>query len=266
MKKNAILFMAILFMSFSDTTGDKAQLLLLGSYHMSNPGADVVNMTADDILSEKRQGEIEDLVKKLATFKPTKIAVEVNYGTKEDTALQANYKQYLANNYTLRKNESEQIGFRLAKILGHQKVYAIDASGDFDINKVMGFAMANGMGNKAQNIMQEMQAYIKKENELLSQSKLQAYYQHLNSQEFIEKGMELYHLFLPFTNGKLYPGADLLSDNYKRNLKIVTNLIRIKESSQDKILVIFGSGHIPFFKSILYGSPDFSIVTTGKYL
>ena len=55
----------------------KPTLLVLGSYHFNNPREDFVNPEADDILSEQRQREIQQLVNNLLTFEPTKIAVEV---------------------------------------------------------------------------------------------------------------------------------------------------------------------------------------------
>jgi len=261
-----LLMIAVCFSFTADPGKGKKQLLLLGSYHMTNPGVDVVNLKSDDVLAEKRQKEIELLVKKIAKFKPTKIAVEVTFNSKSDTALQSNYAQYLAGNYTLKKHESEQIGFRLAKMLGHQKVYAINATGDFDMNKVMGFAMNNGMGNEAQALMKEMQGYMKQEEEALAKSTILEHFRHMNTSEFIQKNWEVYQMFLKFNNGKVYAGADLFSDNYKRNLKIVSNLLKLIETNEERILVIYGAGHIPFFKNILNGYPDLEIKDALKYL
>src|ERR687890_818199 len=86
--------------------------LSVGMYHMANPGLDAVNTEADDVLLPKRQKEIQDLVDRLASFRPTKIAVEAPY---RSTALPDRYKQYVAGAYALSRNETEQIGFRLAK-------------------------------------------------------------------------------------------------------------------------------------------------------
>ena len=107
----------------------KTQLMLLGSYHMSNPGADQFNLESDDVLLPKRQAEIEDVVKKLAEFKPTKIAIEAPFG---DSATLARYQNYLAGTHELRRSEEEQIGFRLAKMLGHQSIYPIDVRMSLD--------------------------------------------------------------------------------------------------------------------------------------
>ncbi|HUR98670.1 MAG TPA: hypothetical protein VMZ26_11450, partial [Pyrinomonadaceae bacterium] len=40
----------------SSTT--RAEILILGTYHMANPGQDIFNMQADDVTSAKRQQEM----------------------------------------------------------------------------------------------------------------------------------------------------------------------------------------------------------------
>jgi hypothetical protein len=70
-------------------------LMFLGAYHMANPGLDHFNLQSDDVLAPKRQAEIQDLVNRLAAFKPTKIAVEAPFG---DSLTRARYQNYLAGN------------------------------------------------------------------------------------------------------------------------------------------------------------------------
>jgi hypothetical protein len=127
--------------------------MILGCYHMGNPGADVFNLDADDVLSEKRQAEMEELVNAISRFHPTKIAIEVEYNTKADTMYNANYRQYLTGRYSLTRNEAEQIGFRLAKMSGHTQIYCIDESGRFDFNRLKDFATRHGLGDILQENM-----------------------------------------------------------------------------------------------------------------
>jgi hypothetical protein len=54
----------------------KPTVLVLATYHMDNPGLDLMNVQSDDVLTEKRQKEIRQFVNLLKRFKPTKIAVE----------------------------------------------------------------------------------------------------------------------------------------------------------------------------------------------
>jgi len=43
---------------YSQIDSARDEAMVLGSYHMHNPGADIVNVAADDVLTEKRQKEI----------------------------------------------------------------------------------------------------------------------------------------------------------------------------------------------------------------
>jgi hypothetical protein len=118
----------------------KPAVLVLATYHMHNPGRDVINVQSDDVLTEKRQREIREFVNLLKRFKPTKIAVEMPFGSGK---LDEQYGRYLRGEYQLTRNEIDQIGFRLAKELNHQKIYGADAAGAFDIGQVFAFAGAN---------------------------------------------------------------------------------------------------------------------------
>ena len=76
-----------------------AQVLVVGTYHMSNPRLDALNVTADDVLAPKRQREIEQLAATLEAFRPTKVLVEIPYG--RDSMSNALYRRYIAGSYTL---------------------------------------------------------------------------------------------------------------------------------------------------------------------
>ena len=75
----------------------RAEVLVLGVYHMANPGLDVFNMKADDVLAPKRQAEIAQLIEVLKKFQPTRIAIEADmYGRRRQE-----YSDYLAGKHTL---------------------------------------------------------------------------------------------------------------------------------------------------------------------
>src|ERR1700681_805348 len=98
----------------------RPEILVLGTYHMSNPGHDIYNMQADDVLSPKRQQEIAQLIEVLKRFHPTKIAIEADVGSQR---VAQQYSDYLAGKYALSRNEIDQIGYRLAKELAHRTIY-----------------------------------------------------------------------------------------------------------------------------------------------
>jgi hypothetical protein len=52
----------------------KAHVLVLGTFHMANPGHGIFNLKVDDVLTPKRQKEIGETVEVMKHFHPTKIA------------------------------------------------------------------------------------------------------------------------------------------------------------------------------------------------
>jgi hypothetical protein len=97
--------------------------LLVGTFHMANPGADLVNLQADDVLAPPRQREIEAVVESLQRYRPTKVLVEHPH---EDRALVQHYHEYRAGSRPLSRSETEQLGFRLAAACGHEQIHPVD--------------------------------------------------------------------------------------------------------------------------------------------
>jgi hypothetical protein len=242
----------------------KAKIMVLGSYHMANPGADAFNMQADDVLSAHRQKEMESLVSMLSKFKPTKILLEVN--STADSAYNVLYTKFVQGTHTLSKSEAQQIGFRLAKNAKHSKIYCVDVTGKFELEPVMAFGMQQGMGNFIQSMMGKMQSQMQDETNLLQKSTLQQYFAHLNESHNQDSSLAQYMELSKINNGKSYPGAELIADVFERNIKIMANIIKTVDCKDDRILVIYGNGHAPFFKSLLIGSELLEWVPSIDYL
>src|SRR5438874_11537044 len=139
----------------------RAEVLVLGVYHMANPGHDIVNMQADDVLAPKRQAEIAQLGEVLKNFHPTKIAIEADPYSQR---VSREYSDYLAGKYTLSRNEIDQIGYRLGKELGHKNLYPVDADGEFPHQRVVNYAKGSGRSPELDAIMGEVGTMVKAQN------------------------------------------------------------------------------------------------------
>src|SRR5690606_34491756 len=98
----------------------KAKLLMLGTFHFKDAGLDGYKPVDLDIMSNKRQAEILELVERLAAFKPTVIAVE--WLPDNQFWVDSTYNEYINGNFELRQNEVYQIGYRLAEKTGAKLV------------------------------------------------------------------------------------------------------------------------------------------------
>ena len=240
----------------------KPTVLVLATYHMDNPGRDVMNVQSDDVLTEKRQKEIRGFINLLKRFKPTRIAVEVPFGS---VKLNEQYSQYLRGEYQLTGDEIDQIGYRLAKESNHRKIYGVDADGAFDIGRVFAFAGANNQQDTVDRGMVIGKRQVAEVNKLIQTETITEIYKAINDQRRINEGHQAYMMMSRVGKDKEYPGVDLLADWYKRNLKIFSNITRITESKNDRILVIIGGGHVKLLQQFIEDSGDYNLEKAGKY-
>jgi len=104
--------------------GPVAEFLFIGTYHMSNPGRDVHNTKADDVLAAKRQREIAEVVMLIERYHPTKVMIEAD--TASQAKINQNFLESCKGARPLTGNETEQLGFRIACDMKLNAVYAVD--------------------------------------------------------------------------------------------------------------------------------------------
>lgn len=231
----------------------RAEVLVLGVYHMANPGHDIFNMQADDVLSPKRQQEIAELTAVLRKFQPTKIAVEADYGT---DAVPKRYAEYLGGKHDLTRNEIEQVGFRLAKDLGHTAIYPVDADGDFPIQRVIDYAKATGQSAKLEGIMGGgWGVMVKAQGEYLKTHTVLQTLLYMNSDARVAQDVGFYYLLARYGEPGDYAGPDLLAEWYRRNIRIFNNVTKLVSTPEDRILVIFGAGHLGWLRQDFAADP-----------
>lgn len=206
---------------------------------------------ADDVLAPKRQQELGELAAVLAKFKPTKIALENDSQKK----LSERYTQYLAGQYVLTANETDQIGLRLAKDLGHTAIYAVDADGDFPFPRLVHYAKATGQSAQLDAHMAEIGEMVKAQNEYLKTHSVLQTLLYLNSDAKVAQNVGYYYLEARYGEPGDYAGPDLLAEWYRRNVRIYNHVAKLITSPDDRILVIFGSGHLGWLRQAFGGDP-----------
>lgn len=239
-------------------------VLLVGSYHMANPGADRFNLEADDVLSPRRQEEIRVVVERLAAFAPNRVAIESPWG---DTIATSRYRGYLAGENDLSRGEEEQVGFRLAAAMELQTVYPIDVRMGLPGDRLESVLAAKP---ELGRYMAGLQAYGEEAMETLatwlSESSIGEMLYRMNTPDAIawaDRGY--FEFFVPLVADDDYAGAEFVATWYERNLKIFSNLNRISEPG-DRVFVMFGAGHIPHLRRFVIASPYFCLEDPLPYL
>ena len=271
----------------------KPEVLLLGVYHFNNPGMDTHNMSIDDYLSDHRQKEIEEVVSRLADFRPTKILVE--FTSENQPKLDSLYGLYQNGQVRLNeiprsRNEVYQLGFRLAKQMNIAAPIAIDYPG-FWLGNYADFIADTLEYSKylEQHKMQAMQ--VAKQSEVFKKNTVRENLLTINSWEWIITNHDYYNnvaIDVRDEKGVMFNyqemeteiddqpyfmrsfdfnniGIELVAEWYKRNLFIYRNLLDQTEQG-DRILVIYGGGHIRYLHQLLSDNPDVVLVKPQNYL
>ena len=240
----------------------RAEMLVLGTYHMANPGRDIFNMQADDVLAPKRQAEIAQVVAALKKFNPTKIAVE---GDVFSDRIPKAYADYLAGKHELTRNEIEQIGFRLAKELGHKTVYAEDADGEFPFPHVVNYAKASGRSKELDVILGEIGAMVKAQGAYLASHTILETLLYMNSDGKVAESVGFYFREAHFGEPGDWAGADLVSDWFRRNMRIFSNVVRLADTPNERVLVIFGAGHLGWLQHAFASDPNLRLRKLAEF-
>lgn len=238
-----------------------AEVLVLGTYHMNNPGQDIVNMKADDVLTPTRQAEMRELSAALARFRPTKVAMEAA----SDSPKIKMYEEYLSGKHELSRDEREQIGFRLARELRLSRVYGVDIEGEFPFAAVQNYAKAHGREKELEALMGQVSRMVEEDNSFLKSHTILQMLRRANSDEAVQRSMAGYAMFAHYGEDWDYPGAQLLTQWYQRNMRIYTNLLNVIEPG-DRVLVIYGSGHLGLLRQAVQQDPTLKLRTLEEFV
>lgn len=251
---------------------EKRQLAILGTFHMQSSGQDSVNRN-DDVSTPRRQQEIAELVDRLARFAPTRVAIE---SARNSTVWNDRYKQWLAGTYTPGMNEIEQIGFRLARKLNLPELTPVDypmwMSGLTPIERhepkpKQSAPAGPTTTNDESPLMKEVRAQVDKDVAHLASHTVAEHLAYLNApaRAAMNHRWDVLTALRPGEGVALYEKADLVTNWYKRNLRIFTNVLDASAPG-DRVLLIVGSGHVKILSDWGAEHPDVCLVDVATYL
>ena len=270
--KLLIILTFLITISFAQSK-KQIEVLTLGSFHFNFPNLDVIKTSANDkidVLDPKYQEEIEDIVRRIAKFKPTIIVIErePNKQSKYDSL----YNQYLLGKYNLRRNEEEQIGFRIAKMMKLKTLYCADSDGrNYEVlNSVLQRKDSIGYKyfmNYFNMYADTLQQYFPKS--ILKTKGIRAELIQKNDDKNIKMDLGTYLLgiFKYETKDHDFFGPDFVTGWwFNRNLRIFRNIQKINAKPTDRILIIFGAGHMNLLNLFFDSSPEYKLQKINDYL
>lgn len=265
-----------------EPTPEQVQVMLLGTYHMDNPGLDEVNVDADDVLASHRQAELRELVTRIAEWTPDLITVERPYDRND--VLNDRYREYWSGERAYDREETFPalhpgrdepatecrsevvlVAFRLADRLNHERVAAIDEhppEPETDPFEDRGI----DSGRKTDVELTGSEDRQRESDERLSSSTIPEYFGWINRTEenrynhdtMFDKGVR--------ATGEGFGSPTVLTYWYDRNIRMIHHLWRVMSPDDGKLLLLVGSGHVRVLRHLLTEAPMFCPVSPLPYL
>ncbi|MEM8998763.1 MAG: DUF5694 domain-containing protein [Bacteroidota bacterium] len=249
----------------------KIEVLLIGTSHWNNykkKGLDVAQTSEVDILSENYQTQLAVLAEKIKAFGPDKIFVErpMDHQHKLDSL----YHLYTTTDWGLdKRNEIYQLGFRVAKIMGHSKVYGVDyRKTEFPFDSLAAIVSQQKKTDVLDAMMEDIKHFEKEYNTFIAQNppleELLAYHntpenRKLNLGWYLQKANKAGGL-----NNNV--GAHLTSEWFRRNIHIYGIMQKYTEPTDKKIMLVMGAGHVAIIETLIRYNPDWKVVELEQLL
>lgn len=244
------------------------QILLLGTFHFME--------TPWDLYSPKIQGQLQKLAHSLACFQPDAVAVEC--AAHQQAVLEESYHRFslsdLSDPEKMRRdtlgtvtmfgqtcpitynNEAIQIGYRLGRMLGRERIFAIDDDTVLDMEVT-------------KRVSGQIDCWLKKMSALTGPAEqagdMWELFRALNGPDWSRYNHQIYLEVNRFTENGEYPGAEMTAQWYRRNLKIFANIQNLAKE-YERIFVLYGAGHLHILRQLIQDAEGLALVDAGEYL
>ena len=185
-----------------------------------------------------------------------------------DKKLLLEYNEYISNPNMKFKNPSEieLLAYELGRISGPKRIYGIDHKMNYNYN--IGAEMINSIDSLWHNkYYKDPRKYYPQinidENKLNLLDKLKL----TNHNTYLDFVIELNAEMLSHVKSeKGFEGADEATKYYQRNIRMYSNLNRIKLTENDRVFILMGASHTAYLRDFINRSPKYKMVNTFDYL
>lgn len=252
MKKLNPLLIALILLSFSSLAKEKASVMIMGTFHFTNPGADVVKAEQINVMTESNQQYLDSLTTKISDdYAPTHVLLECDPNEQDKYDLE--FQQYIDGKFTLESNEDYQLGFRIG-LKSKAKVICYDERevmwNGADVTQWL--SKENGKEKQAfDKIIKELSQHTENMHKTMSLSQILTA---SNDKEQDALNKSLYMGLNHIGSGKNFEGADSAASWWHRNFRMYAN-IQHHAQPGSRVFVIGGQGHTAIFKDMLAMDP-----------
>ena len=154
---------------------------------------------------------------------------------------------------------------RLARELGHKAVFPVDVDGEFPFQRVVDYAKASGRTKELDTMMGEIGDMVKAQTAYLASHTVLETLLYMNADGKVAADVGFYFREAHFGEPGDWAGADLVADWFRRNMRIYSNVVRLADSPNERVLVIFGAGHLGWLQHQFTSDPNIRLRKLAEF-
>ncbi len=226
----------------------KARVAILGVFHFTNPGLDVVKTKQINVLEPENQAYLDSFSMRIASgLRPTKVLIECH--RKNQASMEDKFLRYLDGTYQLGVNEIYQLGFRVAKASNASIICFDEREVQWQASDMTAYMKEHDLQAQARSD-RGIQDITKILNEMHSELSLKDILIALNSEELDRLNKSLYMSTNDVGAEINFLGADATASWWHRNFRMYANIQKAAVAGE-RVLVIGGQGHTAILRDML---------------
>lgn len=237
------------------------EILLVGTFHLADTSD--LNALSEKDKSKYSDSDFEQLANDLAKFQADQVFVEYPLHLQEHLTSIYYSAEIDEINEAFKKNEIYQIGFRLAKMLGHDAIYAVDWNEQPEESIELGLVAEGKSKTEFEEIMNRVKIVLEKLSAIIQQGDIIELYKHINSNEYIVNDHQVYLDLMQLDDEIAFEWVTKYW--YYRNLRIVRNIKKSILPETKRAVILYGGGHNYLLKQLLEDDKAIKVIQYGDW-
>lgn len=235
------------------------EVLLVGTIHLGYT-PDIHTLSKDDT-DKYSDMHFDQLTSDIAKFQADQIFIE--YPIHLQHELHAIYRSDRVND-AFKQNEIYQIGFRLAKKLGHETIYAADWNEELDASIDLALVAKGKSKDAYEKIMARIPIAINKLSTIIQERDIIKLFKYINSEEYIVNDHKVYVDLMQLEDEMAFEWVSKYW--YYRNLRIVNNIKKSIKPETKRIVIVYGAAHNYLIKQQLEDDTSIKVIPYGDWM
>jgi len=131
--------------------------------------------------------------------------------------------------------------------------------------QLFNYGKASGRSKELDAILAEVGEMVNEQSGFLATHTILETLIRMNADDRVARDVGFYYREAALGEPGDWAGADLVAEWFRRNMRIYSNVLRLIDSPNERVLVIFGAGHLGWLRQDFASNPDLRLRKLSEF-